>query len=121
MNHILGLKLHGIQVSRPYKLLYNQRMKLYLYPKDYFSRISEIDEFQRILNSFNSDLYNCLIPEPLGFQIGNDRFTYLVVECFIDIYQDENLLFLWELRVSLSTIIGDVRSFLLQKKKQRRS
>lgn len=92
MDYTLGLKLHGIQVSRPYKLMYKQDMKLYLYPMDYFSRISEVDEFQRVLNSPNNDLYNCLIPESLCFKIGNDKSTYLITNCSIDIYQDERAL-----------------------------
>ncbi len=100
MNYILGLKLHGIQVSRSYKVKYNQEMNLYLYPKDYFNRISEIEEFQRNLDSSNSEYYNCLIPELLSFEIGNDRITYLIIERSIDAYQDDR------------AIIKEVRSIL---------
>jgi hypothetical protein len=92
MNYILCLKLYGVQVSKPYKLMYEPKINLYLYPKDYFSRISEVDEFQRVLNSPHNDLYNCLKPEPLYFKVGNDKFTYLIVNCSIDIYQDERAL-----------------------------
>lgn len=127
MNSILVLKLHGVQVSNPFKIKYNQEMNLCLYPKDYFNRISEIEEFQRNLNSSNGEYYNCLIPELLSFEIGNDRITYLITESSIDAYQDNRALIqevhnIFELFLRLNSFIFDFfilvqKIFIFSKKK----
>lgn len=93
MNSILVLQLHGLQVSKSFKIKYGQNLNLYLYPKDYFERLSKIDTFLEELESFTEDLDSLLMPEFLKFEIGNDRATFIIAKIAIDVYQDKKTLF----------------------------
>lgn len=93
MKYILFLELHGIQVSRPFKINYNKDINLYLYPKELFKTFSDINEIIEDLESSTSNIYTFLMPTFLKFEIGNGRFSYLVSEISIDIYQDERSFF----------------------------
>ncbi len=93
MDSILILQLHGLQVSKSFKIKYGQNLNLYLYPKDYFERLSKIDTFLEELESFTEDPNSLLMPEFLKFEIGNDRATFIIAKVAIDVYQDKKTLF----------------------------
>ena len=110
MNSILVLQLHGLQVSKSFKIKYNQNLNLYLYPKDYFERLSKIDTFLEELESFTEDLDRLFMPEFLKFEIGNDRATFIIAKIAIDVYQDKKTLFrevrgIFELFLRLNSFI----------------
>lgn len=89
MKKIILLELHGFQVSKSMKIKYVSDIDIYLYPKELFNAIRHINNAIQELNTINTKSNTLRFPNLLKFEIGNNKYSYLVCELSIDFYAED--------------------------------
>lgn len=87
-NYVVVVELHGFQVSKSIKISYNKDTRFYLYPGEYFNITRDINlAISDLKSSERIPAYQT--PTFFRFEVGNERFTYLICVMPIKLYTDE--------------------------------
>ncbi len=92
MKGIVVLELHGIQVSKSMKIRYDEDTYFYLYPKEYFNTINDINSAIADLKSSDRETASYQTPSLFRFEVGNEKFSYLVCFMSIQLYTNEHII-----------------------------
>ncbi len=92
MKKIIILELHGFQVSNSMKINYVNGADLFIYPKEFFSKILYIKNTIHELNTRSVQGNTIRFPNLLRFDVGNDKYSYLICELLIDFYTEETVI-----------------------------
>ncbi len=126
MKKIILLELHGFEVSNSMKINYINGVDLYIYPKEFFSKILHIKNAIRELSTRCVQDNAIRFPNLLRFDVGNEKYSYLICEFLIDFYAEEiviiqQILDFMEVFLKLNTFLFDFfisisKNFSFQKK-----
>lgn len=125
MKKVIVLELHGFQVSKSMKIKYINDIDLYIYPKEFFNGIRNINNIIQDLNTTNIRSNTIQLSNLLKFDIGNERYSYLICELSIEFYAEDiviiqRLIDFLEIFLKINTFLFDFfisisRIFLLEK------